>query len=240
MESSLKCEDITKSFGGLIALDGVDFEIEDEIVGLIGPNGAGKTTLFNVITGVFSPDEGEVYIDDEAVTDWPMYRIARRGVARTFQTPKPIQNLTVEENLRVAQHFGDVGTDRTAPFGVAEILDLFDLADYADQVPAAMTLIEKKFLEVAKGALTNPLFFMLDEVMAGLNPSEKERITSKLRKLYEEYDVSLFVIEHDLAAIRSLSDRVIVLNNGAVLDAGNPEMVLANEAVQEAYVGTNV
>lgn len=235
----LECQDVTKKFGGLLALDGFDIAIEeDQITGLIGPNGAGKTTCFNVITGVYQPEKGDVRFRDESITGKRGHEICRAGIARTFQTPKPLRKLSVTENLLVAAHFGRDEEHNGHAFDVEEVLEFFELSDRASAEPTSLQLMERKYLDLARAMMTGPKLILADEIMAGLTPTEKQRMNEIIRKIHAEFDIDFLVIEHDLSVIRSISDRIVVINEGRHLLSGPPEEVLQNEAVKEAYIGS--
>ena len=231
-----RCRDISKRFGGIQALDGVDLEVEaDEIVGLIGPNGAGKTTLFNVITGIYTPNGGSIVFDGEEIVGWPTYRICRAGIARSFQTPKPITSLTIEENLRAAEHFGR--NDRAPVFSLDELCEMFGLSSRRDESPEQLQLVEKKRLDLARALATAPELVFLDEIMAGLMPTEKNEIVEQIRRLHDEHGFTFLVIEHDLRVVRELCDRLVVINEGRNIASGSASTVFEDDRVQETYIG---
>jgi len=240
MTTVLQIEDVTKRFGGIVALDGFSASVaDDEITGMIGPNGAGKTTLFNVITGVLAPDDGSVYFRDDDITALPPHEICHAGISRTFQTPKPIRALTVEENLRVARTYGYGGETpgRDTP-EIEEILQLFSLEGDRDASPEDLPLVQQKFVDVARALATGPGLILLDEIMAGLNPTGKTTVIETIEAIHAEFGVVFLVIEHDLDAIRSISDTVIAMNEGKELVAGAPGDVMGTETVREAYIGS--
>lgn len=236
MAALLRCEGVTKRFGGIVALDGFDLDVPaGQLTGLIGPNGAGKTTLFNVVTGVYAPEDGRVVFDGEDVTGRRPHQVCRRGIARTFQTPQPIRSLTVAENLRVARAFGG---DRDAPVAEDDLLETFGLADRHDDSADDLQMVEQKYVDLGRALVTGARLVLLDEILAGLTPSEKEELIGAIRGLHEAYDVDFLVVEHDLRAIRAVSDEVVVMNEGQFMTAGAPESVLNDERVQQAYIGT--
>jgi ABC-type branched-subunit amino acid transport system ATPase component len=233
----LECQGVTKKFGGLLALDGFDLSIEeDHITGLIGPNGAGKTTCFNVITGVYTPEKGDVRFRKESITGNQGHEICQAGIARTFQTPQPLRKLSVSENLLVADHYGR-GNEGRHGFDVDEVLEFFDLDDRAEADPTSLQIMERKFLDLARAMMTEPELILADEIMAGLTPAEKQRMNDIIRRIHNEFDMDFLVIEHDLGVIRSISDRIVVINEGRHLLSGPPEDVLEAQEVQEAYIG---
>lgn len=235
----IRCDGIVKKFGGVTALYDLSLTIrQDEITGIIGPNGAGKTTLFNVITGVLPPTDGEVYLDGEEISGKETHEICHLGVARTFQSPKPLESLTVEENLRVAQHFGGGdGRESTSRLTVQEVLEILDLESSADEHPDQMGIVDKKYIDLARALMTGATLVLVDEIMAGLTPAEKRSFIETFETFHDDFDIDFVVIEHDLQAIRSISDRLIVIHNGSPIATGTPEDVLQRQEVREAYAG---
>jgi branched-chain amino acid transport system ATP-binding protein len=230
-------ENITKKFGGLTALDNLSIEVRDEaITGLIGPNGAGKTTLFNVITGTLSPTEGNVVFQGEEITNEATHTIARRGLTRTFQTPQPFFELTVEENVRTARHFGFSEERGRGAFTTDSVLELLELDDKREESPESLQLIEQKYLDFARVLVMEPKVVLLDEMLAGLNPTEKDEFADLITELHEEYDINFFIIEHDMDLMRNLTDELIVIHEGRLLSSGPTDDVIEDEAVQEAYI----
>ncbi|MFC7157426.1 ABC transporter ATP-binding protein [Halomarina halobia] len=235
-DAILEVRDVGKTFSGLVALDGVSMDVgRGEIVGLIGPNGAGKTTLFNCISGVFPPTSGRIVLDGEDVTGLAAHEIARRGLARTFQITRPLEDLTVLENAMVGAH---IHTRRRAEAReiARERLAFVGLAGRADERADELTVGAQKRLELARAIATDPSVLLLDEIMAGLTPAETEGMLDLFRGLRED-GTSLLVIEHDMDAIMSISDRVKVLDNGRSIAFGSPEAVARDERVIEAYIG---
>jgi len=236
-EAILAVDGVTKTFSGLVALDDVSMSVErGEIVGLIGPNGAGKTTLFNCISGVLEPTEGTVVLDGEEITGRPAHEIARRGLARTFQITRPLEELTVLENAMVGAH---IHTRRRAPARelAREQLAFVGLAARADETASELPVGGQKRLELARALATEPAMLLLDELLAGLTPSETEGMLDLLREVRDD-GTSILVIEHDMSAIMRFSDRVKVLDNGRGIAFGTPEAVASDEAVVEAYIGS--
>jgi branched-chain amino acid transport system ATP-binding protein len=234
----LEVRGLGKRFGGLEAVAELSFAVgEGEILGLIGPNGAGKSTAFNLINGVYPPDQGHVVFRSEDITGMGPFRVARRGLARTHQIVQPLTTMSVLENCIVGACFGREnlplrGAEEVAR-GVADFLGLTDrLGDPAGQ----LTIAGKKRLELARALCARPVLLLLDEVLAGLNPTEVERMIAVIRKIRER-GVSILMIEHLMHAIMSLSDRIVVLNSGRKLAEGSPAAVAANPAVIEAYLG---
>ena len=234
----LQVEEVTKRFGGLQALSDVTFDLpEGQILGLIGPNGAGKTTLFNVINGVYAPNAGRVIFKGEDITGKPSYEVSRRGLARAHQVVRPLTELTVRENVMVGACFGREGLHLTAAARKADAaLTKVDLIDRADQPSGNLNVAQKKRLELARALAANPYLLLLDEVLAGLNPSEIASMMETIRNIRDE-GFTILMIEHVMQAVMSISDRIIVLDYGQLIAAGPPEEVVANPQVIEAYLG---
>ncbi len=232
----LRLDRISVHFGGLTAVNQVSLEMgEAGIVGLVGPNGAGKTTLFNAISGVVRPHTGAMQFEGREISRWPQHRRARAGLGRTFQIPQPLGQLTVRENLLVAQRFGAGAVDHRR---IDEILAFVHLADKATQDAATeLSLSECKALEVAKALATAPKLLLLDEVLAGLEPTGKRAFRDLLRELHQKFRVGLLIIEHDIETISTLCPRVVVLNHGEVIADGAPDAVFRDARVVESYTG---
>jgi branched-chain amino acid transport system ATP-binding protein len=232
----LEVADLRKRFGGVQAVAGVSLEMTaGEIVGLIGPIGAGKTTLFHLISGFVAPDQGEVRFEGATTRGLRPHEICRRGLTRTFQIVKPFPGLTVLENVRVG------ALARTPTFGGAthkarEVLALVGLEDRADRTARSLTLADRKRLELARALATEPRLLLLDEVMAGLTPTETERIIEICRAINAR-GVAILLIEHVMRAVMALSRRVVVLSQGQVLAAGAPDAIARDPQVVEAYLG---
>jgi branched-chain amino acid transport system ATP-binding protein len=232
----LEAFNVTKKFGGLMALRDVDFDIQSgEILGLIGPNGAGKTTLFNVIAGVFPPDSGEIRFGGNVINGLKPFDLCAKGIARTFQISKPFLNLTVLDNLMV----GALGKERDYRKGreiSIEILEFLGLEKKKNTLAQALTLEDRKRLELARALATRPKLLLLDEVMAGLNPREVEETLFLIRKIRER-GVTIFLVEHVMKAIMAVSDRVMVLHHGEKIAEGTPKEIAEHQRVIEAYLG---
>jgi branched-chain amino acid transport system ATP-binding protein len=233
----LVVKNVVKSFRGLRAVDDATFEVPDHsIVALIGPNGAGKTTLFNVIAGVFSPDSGEVLWNGQRISGLRPDRVCARGVGRTFQIVRPFLGLSVLENVTV----GALRWARTTPEAQresAEILERLGLAHKASLPASSLTLPERKWLEVARALATRPRLLLLDEVMAGLRPTEAEQMVRVFRELHRERELTILLIEHVMRAVMALSHDVVVLRSGKVIAHGTPEQVVRDPIVLESYLG---
>ena len=232
----LELENVSVRFGGLTAVNDVTLKIgSHDVIGLVGSNGAGKTTLFNAISGLVRPTEGRIRFDGQDVLRAPMYRRARLGIGRTFQVPQPMHELTVRENLLVAQRFG---TGRVDQKKIDEILDFTSLAGKAERDAATeLALTELKALEVAKALATDPQLLLLDEVLAGLETTGKRRFMGMLRDLHTKCGVGIVMIEHDIETISALCPRVAVLNFGQLIADGTPEAVFRDPAVIKSYTG---
>ncbi|CAN7274107.1 ABC transporter ATP-binding protein [Pseudoduganella sp. LjRoot289] len=232
----LEMDQLSVRFGGLTAVNAVTLNIgSSDVVGLVGPNGAGKTTLFNAISGLVKPTAGKIRFDGHDVMRAPMYQRARLGIGRTFQIPQPMHELTVRENLVVAQRFGTGKVDHAR---IDEILDFTSLAGKAKRDAAtSLALTELKALEVAKALATNPKLLLLDEVLAGLETSGKRRFMGMLKEMHQRFGVGIVIIEHDIETISSLCPRVAVLNFGELIADGTPDEVFRDPAVIKSYTG---
>lgn len=232
----LQLKNVSVRFGGLTAVNNVTLAVgTQDVVGLVGPNGAGKTTLFNAISGLVRPTSGEITFDGADVMRAPMYKRARMGIGRTFQVPQPMHELTVRQNLAVAQRFGTGSVDQKK---IDEILEFTSLAGKAARNAATeLALTELKALEVAKALATNPKLLLLDEVFAGLETTGKRHFMSMLKNLHEKFSVGIIIIEHDIETISNLCQRVAVLNFGELIAEGTPEEVFRDPAVIKSYTG---
>ncbi|MFQ5593933.1 MAG: ABC transporter ATP-binding protein [Anaerolineae bacterium] len=239
--SILEGAHVTKNFGGLTAVDNVDFHLEaGEIVGLIGPNGAGKTTLINVITGTFPASGGEVRFEGQPILGKKPHEVARLGISRTYQIVKPFRNLTVLDNVMVGALFGAHGLARdmkTARARADEVLEFVGLADQRNQHADELNVPGMKRLEMAKALAMDPTVLLLDEVMAGLNPTEVDEAVALIKQIRDS-GVTILVIEHVMRAITGVSDRVFVLHHGQKIADGPSDAVMSNERVIKAYLGS--
>ena len=238
MTPLLSVQKITKRFGGLQALTNVTFDLpEGQILGLIGPNGAGKTTLFNVINGVYAPEEGRVIFRDKDVTTAKTYHHAHMGMARTHQIVQPLNELTVRENVMVGACFGRENLSlRHAAETVEEVLEFLGLHIRIDQMASSLNVAQKKRLEMARALAARPYLLLLDEVLAGLTPSEIGGMVETVKKIRER-GITIIMIEHVMKAVMNVSDRIIVLDYGEQIAEGTPEEISSNEKVIEAYLG---
>jgi branched-chain amino acid transport system ATP-binding protein len=234
----LEVERITKSFEGLSVLQDVAFNLsKEEIVGLIGPNGAGKTTLFNIITGIYTPNSGHIWFGGKDLVGLKPHQICRRGIARTFQLVRIFPSMTVLENVLVGAIYGKVDMKRRALDQALECLKLLSLFEKKDTITAHLTYSDKRLLEIARALAAEPGVALLDEPLAGLNPSESVKITILIQELREKKGISILWIEHKMDAILNTCDRIVVLDYGEKIAEGKPKDIVNNEKVVEAYLG---
>lgn len=236
----LQVENITKQFGGLTALDNVSFSVEKgETLGLIGPNGSGKSTMFNIIAGTFPATQGRVTLAEQDITGVSADAIAKRGIARTYQSVRPFMELTVLENVMAACWYSnpDVHSRRDAVAKSNEILEMVGLSKRADVHANQLNVMQRKWLEIARALATAPKVLLLDEFMAGLNPSEITIAIDFIKRL-KDYGITVIVVEHIIKAIMSCSDRIVVLNAGQKIADAAPQDVVKNPDVISAYLGT--
>ena len=228
---------VSKRFRGLVAVDDVSFSVNPgEIFAVIGPNGAGKTTLFNVIAGVFAPDSGTIEFLGERIDGHAPDEVCRRGIGRTFQLVRPFPALTVEDNVIIGAllRAPDVGAARVR---AGDVLRRLDLYDKRFQRASALTLPDRKRLEVARALATNPKLLLLDEVMAGLRPTETDRMVAILTELNRETGLTILLIEHVMRAVMALAARILVLHHGAAIAEGAPQEVVRDPQVLSSYLG---
>ncbi|NLV21544.1 MAG: ABC transporter ATP-binding protein [Syntrophomonadaceae bacterium] len=235
-ETLLELKDLTISFGGLTAVNKLNTKLYNgEAVGLIGPNGAGKTTAFNLIVGVYKPTEGQVFFNGEDITGLEPYEVCRKGIGRTFQVVKPFGKMTVLQNIMVGA-FVNTPKQKEAKRIATEIMEKVGLQNKKDDLAQNLTIPERKRLEVAKALATKPKLLLLDEVLAGLNPTEIEDAIVLIKSINQE-GITVLMIEHVLQATMAICSRIIVLDYGKKIAEGTPEEVTSNSEVIKAYLG---
>jgi len=238
MTPLLAIDGVSKRFRGLRAVDGVSCEVmPGELFAVIGPNGAGKTTLFNMVAGVLRPDQGTISFAGERIDGRRPDEIARRGIGRTFQIVRPFPALTVEDNVIIGALLHASSMDEALETAHRVIWQL-DLFGKLNQPAAALALPDRKRLELARALATRPKLLLLDEVMAGLRPTETDQLVALLRELNRTTGMTILLIEHVMRAVMALASRILVLHHGAAIAAGTPDEVVRNPAVIESYLGT--
>ncbi|WP_353190611.1 high-affinity branched-chain amino acid ABC transporter ATP-binding protein LivG [Pandoraea pnomenusa] len=248
----LKLSGLQMRFGGLLAVDGVEFDVrKNEIFAIIGPNGAGKTTVFNCVGGFYRPTGGAITLDGDDITGLPSHMVARRGLVRTFQNIRLFRQLTVVENLLVAQHMrvhsgflqGLFSTgafrraERTALERAKAWLDRLGLTAVANREAGTLSYGHQRRLEIARCMITEPRLLMLDEPAAGLNPQEKVELQQLVDNLRHEFGISVLLIEHDMSLVMGVSDRILVMEHGKPIMTGKPDEVRNDPRVIKAYLG---
>jgi ABC-type branched-chain amino acid transport systems, ATPase component len=248
----LKVQNASVQFGGLKAVENVSFEIkEGELLGLIGPNGAGKTTIFNLVTGVYAPSAGHIFLNDEEITGKKQEQIVKSGMARTFQNIRLFKKMTVLENVKVAcNHHMSYSVVQAVTRGkkyrseeqeaqeLAEsILDIFSMGHLQESLAVNLPYGQQRKLEIARAMATNPSVLLLDEPAAGMNPTETAELMETIALIRDRYNISILLIEHDMSLVMGICERIVVLNYGTVLASGTPSEVANNPQVIAAYLG---
>jgi branched-chain amino acid transport system ATP-binding protein len=234
----LEVSNLRKHFGGLQVLQDISFALDKgEILGLIGPNGAGKSTLFNVITGVYHPDAGSILFRGKSLVGLKPHQICRRGIARTFQLVRICPTMTVLENVLVGAIYGGRSNKKKALKDSLESLEILNLLGLKDTVSAHLTYSDRRLIEIARAVATNPGLALLDEPLAGLNPTETEIIMGVIQEIRKMRGISILWIEHKMDAVFSICDRVVVLDYGKKIAEGPPNEIATDKKVVEAYLG---
>lgn len=236
MRPVLEVRSVTKSFGGLVAVNNFSMEVrEREIVGLIGPNGAGKTTLLNLVTGFLKPDKGQIMFMGEEITGLPPHKICVKGVARTFQLIKPFPKLSILDAIAVGA-LVRVGSKAEAYRRAQEVIEFLGLKE-PHRLCESLNVVEEKLVELGRALATNPKLLLIDEIAAGLRPSEVEDIKRVIKIIRDEYGVSIVVVEHVMPLVMGVSDRIVVMSSGSKVTEGKPEEVASNPKVISIYLG---
>lgn len=234
----LALKDIRKRFGGLFVLNDVSFNVDEgEIVGLIGPNGAGKTTLFNVISGIYRPNSGSIQYKGKELVGHKPHQICRSGIARTFQLVRVFPTMTVLENVLVGAKYGKKRTKKKALDAALRCLEALKLLEIKDMVAGHLTFSDRRLVEMARAIASKPGLALLDEPLAGLNPTETHTVMDLIEDIRETHGISILWIEHKIDAIFNVCDKIVVLDYGRKLAEGNPEEIAENKNVVEAYLG---
>ena len=233
----LRLDSISKKFGGVKAVSQVSLELSDgDVLGLIGPNGAGKSTLINLITGLLTPDEGQIYLSNLNITSKKPFERARLGLARTFQNLRIYPNLSVGQNIEVASISSNYSS-RTMNFDLDKIINIFDLDDKIDLASEELSYGQLRRLEIVRALALNPLVLLLDEPAAGMNENETKELSNSLKWVQNNIACAIIVIDHDLKFIMGVCDKITVMNMGEVIASGKPNEISNNKRVKEAYIG---
>jgi|TARA_B100001741_G_scaffold291366_1_gene271507 branched-chain amino acid transport system ATP-binding protein len=233
----LRLDSISKKFGGVKAVSQVSLELSDgDVLGLIGPNGAGKSTLINLITGLLTPDEGQIYLSNLNITSKKPFERARLGLARTFQNLRIYPNLSVGQNIEVASISSNYSF-RTMNFDLDKIINIFDLDDKIDLASEELSYGHLRRLEIVRALALNPLVLLLDEPAAGMNENETKELSNSLKWVQNNIACAIIVIDHDLKFIMGVCDKITVMNMGEVIASGKPNEISNNKRVKEAYIG---
>lgn len=252
MNNVLKVNNLSISFGGLKAVSDFNIDInKNEVYGLIGPNGAGKTTVFNLLTGVYQPDTGEIILDGQDITGKNCVEINKQGIARTFQNIRLFTNMSVIDNVKVALHESYKYSTLTGILRLPsyyklekkmheeaiELLKVFNLEDLADVLSTNLPYGKQRKLEIARALATKPKLLLLDEPAAGMNENETKELMDTILKVRDQFDMTILLIEHDMKLVKGICERITVLNFGSILASGEADSVLNNEEVIKAYLG---
>ena len=233
----LRLDSISKKFGGVKAVSQVSLELSDgDVLGLIGPNGAGKSTLINLITGLLTPDEGQIYLSNSNITSKKPFERARLGLARTFQNLRIYPNLSVGQNIEVASISSNYSS-RIMNFDLDKIINIFDLDDKIDLASEELSYGHLRRLEIVRALALNPLVLLLDEPAAGMNENETKELSNSLKWVQNNIACAIIVIDHDLKFIMGVCDKITVMNMGEVIASGKPNEISNNKRVKEAYIG---
>ena len=232
----LEVTGITKRFGGLVAVDDLSLSLDKgQILGLIGPNGAGKTTAFNMISGFYKPDEGEIYFDGKKINGLRPDQVCKLGLARTFQIVKPFPQLSVRDNVMVGA-YNRTNSRRESRQKAEEIIDFLGMSDISDMTAGSLSVAYRKRLEIAKALATDPKIILLDEAMAGLRPTETDHMIDLVRQVSKQ-GIALLLVEHVMRVIMSLAERIVVIHHGEKIAEGEPKEIVQDKAVIDAYLG---
>jgi len=243
MTKLLEVQNITKKFGGLTAVNGVSFHLDEgDVLGLIGPNGSGKTTIFNIIMGDLSPDYGRVFFKEDDITKLPPHQRVRKGITRTYQVPRPFKEMTIFEGVRVASLspsiIGCLNKETIVPeLEIKKLLEEIGLGERLSMYPDELTMGDLRRVELARALVTKPRVVLLDEIFAGLTVAEIEEIDKLLKRKIKEEGLDFIIISHDLKALAPLVSRVVVVSFGQLIAEGSFDQVINNEKVKEAYLG---
>jgi branched-chain amino acid transport system ATP-binding protein len=230
----LAVDGLVKRFGGFRALDGLSLALTaGDVLGLVGPNGSGKTTCINVISGLYRPDGGTIHFEGRPIGGLPSHRLVHAGINRTFQIPRPFLTLTVRQNVEIASAYGRNGT---GPVDIAALLSSLDLAPFAGKPAGELNSAQQKMLDLARALATGPRLLLVDELAAGLNPAELERVAAKLKELASS-GIALLVVEHLMGFIDQITDRIIVMNAGKEIFEGRLADAASDAQVVEVFLG---
>ena len=241
----LSLENLTKRFGGLVAVDGVNLEVEKgESIGIVGPNGSGKTTLYNVISGVYLADEGKIIFEGKDITSWPPYKRTPLGIGRTFQIPRPFSSASVRENVAVGAMFGtlsgQISVEESLRVG-DRYIDLVGLNRHREKEAGSLTPIEKKLMEIARSLAMRPKLLLMDEALAGMHPKDIDELVTSLKRIRDEENIAIIsMVEHIMRAVVGFAERVVVMHQGKKLVDAPTAEALRDQRVIDIYLGRPV